>query len=258
MMQKKQQNNPGGNVNAKIGHEISFEAQEAYNLLRTNLSFSFADVEEGKGKVIGVTSAMRGDGKSLSTINTAYYVANSGCKTLLIECDLRLPTAATNLALAPTPGLSNCLVGRNKPEEIIQKSGVHDNLFVITSGDIPPMPSELLASDTFTKLVDRFRGEYDYIFLDMPPLSAVSDALVVSNIVDGMLMVVRQNYTDRRALLKAMHQFEYAETRVIGFIFNCVTTGTTKYYRKYGKYSRYGRYGKYGKYGKYSKEYYKK
>ena len=131
-----------------IGDNLTFAAAEAYKLLRTNLNFS---IPESKGcKVIGVTSALRGEGKSTTAVNMAYTMAQAGGKVLLIEADLRLPTLSKRLHVKPKPGLSNLLVGQCSGNDIIQKSELLSNLWVITAGDIPPNPAELLGSEPMT------------------------------------------------------------------------------------------------------------
>ena len=128
-----------------LGDRLSFAASEAYKLLRTNLTFALPD--ENKCRVVGVTSAMRGEGKSTTSINLAYTLAEAGKRVLLIEADMRRPNLARRLAIDPAPGLSNLLAGLCQERDVIQDVGLLDSLKVITSGDIPPNPSELLGSD---------------------------------------------------------------------------------------------------------------
>ena len=221
------QNNP------IIGPHLQFEAKEAYNLLRANIMLSFSD--DKLCRIIGLTSAERGDGKSVSAINTAYSFALTGKRVLLLEGDLRLPTVSKNLNVTQIPGLSNFLSNQNDITSIVKKDILTKNLDVITSGDIPPNPSELMGSNKMKSLLSTLSKEYDYIFIDMPPINSVSDAIVASPLLDGMLIVVRQNYTDRTLLLKAMSQFEYADVKVLGFVFNDVSEHNSKYYKNYKK-----------------------
>ena len=174
-----------------IGSKMNFAAAEAYKLLRTNLMFSFSG--QSICHVIGMTSSFRGEGKSLTSINLAYSLAEAQKSILLIEGDMRLPTMAARLNLASTPGLSNLLVGLNSISEATQqfvttmedgKSIVCD---VLVSGEIPPNPSELLGSDRMQVLLEKLRERYDYIILDLPPVTAVTDAAVASKLVDGMV-----------------------------------------------------------------------
>ena len=136
-----------------VGPKLNFEGREAYNLLRTNLMFSVKR-NNRKARVIGVTSSVHGEGKSLTTINLAYSIAESGKKVILVECDLRLPTLRKKLGLPKTTGLSNLLAGINSENATLHKDVLIKNFDVVQAGDIPPNPSELLGSNQFTVLID--------------------------------------------------------------------------------------------------------
>ncbi len=231
---------------ATIGTNISFAATEAYKLLRTKLQYSFAD--ERNSRVIGVSSALTGEGKSVTAINLAHSLAQLDKKVLLIDCDMRRPSLATKLPINKRPGLSGYLTSQNHLDEIIQSCGLtdaEDSFQVIASGHNPPNPVELLSSARMTRLLDKLQDIYDYIILDLPPVSEVSDSLAVAKLTDGMLLVVRQNYCDRRALSAAVRQFAFVEGRILGVVYNCTTEENNSYsssYKKYNKsYSRYGR-----------------
>ena len=220
---------------AAIGGELSFAAAEAYKLLRTNILFSLPD--EKKCRIIGVTSAGNGEGKSTTVLNLSYMLAEAGERVLLIEGDMRLPSINRHLNLRPSPGLSNVLAGLCGVKETLQESGLHKHLQVINSGDLPPNPSELLGAKSFDILIEVLSEDYDFILFDLPPVTEVSDALVVSKQTDGMIVVVRQNRSSRRALSDAMQQLRYVEAKVLGFVMNCVNMGKgSKYYKKYDGY----------------------
>lgn len=225
-------------VNVPIGTQLSFAASEAYKLLRTNLMFSIPGEKECK--VIGVTSSVRGEGKSTTALNLAYALAEADKKVLLIEMDLRLPTIAKKLSINKSPGLSNLLVGLNKTGEVIQQPKLHSNLYIITSGDIPPNPSELISSERMKATVEVMSKSFDYIIMDLPPVNAVSDALAVSKMTDGMIMIVRQKYSNQRELKEAMRQLEIVEANILGFVFTNDETKDAAKYRKYKKYRKYG------------------
>lgn len=229
---------------ALIGEQMNFAVSEAYKLLRTNLLFSLPD--EQKCRIIGVTSSLRGEGKSTTSINLAYTLAETGKKVLLMELDLRLPTIAKRLKLFKKPGVSNLLVGMANGAEVLQRSDLKSNLYVITSGDIPPNPSELLGSKQLATAVNAFAEVFDYIIFDLPPVNAVSDALVVSKLTDGMIMVVRRDYNDQRELAEAMRQLKFSDTKLLGFVMTEGETAEKKYGKKYGH--KYG--DKYGYYKK--------
>lgn len=123
---------------AMLGDRLSFAASEAYKLLRTNLTFALPD--EQRCRVVGITSASRSEGKSTTSINLAYTIAETGKRVLLVEADMRRPNLARRLAIDPAPGLSNLLAGLCREGDVIQDVGLLENLKVITSGDVPPNP----------------------------------------------------------------------------------------------------------------------
>ena len=217
-----------------IGENLNFAASEAYKLLRTNLTFSFTD--EDTKRVIGVTSSMKGEGKSLTSINLAYTIAETGKKVLLMECDLRLPNIAKRLNLESTPGLSNLLVGLNTTNQVIQKGVLQTELDVIVAGDVPPNASELLESSRMQYALEKLSEYYDYVILDLPPVTAVADALVASKLASGMVIVVRQDYATKAALAETMRQMRYANARVLGFVMNGVVDSELPYQKRYYKY----------------------
>ena len=231
-----------------FGSGISFTASEAYKLLRTKLQFSFAD--DNTSRVIGVSSALTGEGKSLSSINLAYSLSQLDKRVLLIDCDMRRPSLSAKLRIAKIPGLSNYLAGQCHLDELFQPCGIanEENAFsVVAAGRNPPNPVELLSSAKMAKMLDRLRQNYDYIILDLPPVGEVTDALAVAKLTDGMLLVVRQNYCTRVALNSTVRQFTFVNTKLLGIVSNCASEHTgsysKKYYKKYhGKYeSSYAR-----------------
>ena len=225
-----------------VGSGISFAASEAYKLLRTKLQFSFVD--DNDCHIIGVSSAMAGEGKSLSSVNLAYSLAQLDKRVLLIDCDMRRPSLSAKLPIKKLPGLSNYLTRQVGMDEVIQTYGNADEEIafnVISAGRNPPNPIELLNSGRMRKALDQLRSSYDYIILDLPPVGEVSDALVVSKLVDGILLVVRQNYCNRNLLSAAVKQFSFVDTRILGIVMNCATEENGaygKYYRGYHR-SRY-------------------
>ena len=218
-----------------LGRNLPFGAAEAYKLLRTNLSFSMADAK--KCRVIGVTSSIRGEGKSTTAMNLAYTMAQTGGKVLLLEADLRLSTVAKRLRIAPRPGLTNLLAGLCSGNDVLQASGLIDNLWVITAGSTPPNPAELLASRQMEKVMSTLADEFDVIIVDLPPVTAVTDALLMSKMVDGMIVVVRQNYCDKRALDETVRQLQFADARILGFVMSGAETSENGYHH-YGQYYR--------------------
>ena len=227
-----------------VGGGISFAAAESYKLLRTKLQFSFAD--EKTCHIIGVSSALTGEGKSLTSINLAYTTSQLGKRVLLIDCDLRRPSLSEKLPISRTPGLSDFLSGQTGAENLIQRCSLKEGALAfhaIAPGHMPPNPLELLSSNRMEKLLAKLRESYDYIILDLPPVGEVSDALAAARFTDGMLVVVRQNYCDRMALNAAVRQFEFVDAKILGVVFNCTSEDgkgySNKYYKRY--YRRYYR-----------------
>lgn len=217
-----------------VGSNLSFAETEAYKLLRTNLMFSFPD--EGEGRVVGITSPVQNEGKSLTACNIAYAFAEAGEKVLLLEADLRKPTIAKKLGLTKSLGFTNMLVSRVDLTEIIQKSEFAPGLDVITSGDIPPNPSELLSSNRMTQILAELRKKYTYIVVDLPPVTVVSDALAVSKNLDGIAIVVRAGVSEKKLLDEAMRQLRMVNVRILGFVYRDVTGKEKPYRKKYYNY----------------------
>lgn len=203
-------------IEQTIGAKLSFGAAEAYKLLRTNLSFSLPD--ESGCKVIGVTSALRGEGKSTTSINMGYTIAQTGKRVLLIEADMRLPAISKYLRVRSKPGLSNLLVGQCSGTDVLQRSGLMKNLWIINAGDIPPNPAELLGSAQMAESINAMKTCFDVIIVDLPPVTVVSDALIVSKLTHGMVVVVRQSYCDRSSLNDTVRKLQFAETKILGFV----------------------------------------
>ena len=217
--------------------QLNFAAAEAYKLLRTNLLFALPEKE---CRIIGVTSSLRGEGKSTTSVNLAYTLAQTGKRVLLVDGDMRLPTIAQKLEMGGTPGLSNLLAGLSSERSCLRKSKYFDNWYILPAGDIPPNPSELLGSERMHALLERYKDVFDYILLDLPPVNIVVDALVITKWTDGVIVVVRQNYTDRHALDACMYQVEKLGAKMLGFVMTDANAGGSSYktYGKYGK--RYG------------------
>ena len=226
--------------NEVTANGISFAAKEAYNLLRTNLFFSFSD--DAKCHVIGVTSTIPSEGKSLTAANTAMAMAEAGKRVLLIDSDMRLPTIHKKLGFKAAPGLSNLLVGMNDVEKAIYR--LEDKGFdVMPAGNTPPNPTELLGSARMEKLLNGLSAHYDYIIIDLPPVTIVSDALVCSKYLSGIVFVVRGGRATTAELGEAIRQLEFANVKILGFVYNSAEgSKSNSYSKKYSKnYSRYSK-----------------
>ncbi len=241
---------------------LKFRVEEAYKSARTNIMFS---VMKKGCKTIVVSSSAPNEGKTTTTINLAITFAQANQKVLLIDGDLRKPKIHHYFSISNAPGLTNYLgskYGDATGSKIDINSVIHatefDNLAVLCSGSIPPNPAEILGSEAMQEFLDALSRSFDYIIIDTPPVNVVSDALPVIKEADGVVLVVRSNYTTHPDVQKALSALEFIDAKILGFIVNFVPVNTGKYsYGKYGKYhygkyrSSYG-YGSYG-YGGYSR-----
>ena len=224
---------PEGEV--KLCEQMDFAATEAYKLLRTNLLFTLPDTE--KCKVVGVTSSVRGEGKSTTSINLSYALAAMGKRVLLVDADLRLPTVAKKLKIVSDAGLSDALLDPSKLGNALCVMPSRGNWHVLTAGRIPPNPTELLSSSQMAKLTERLAENYDFIIFDLPPVNVVSDALVASPLLDGMVVVVRQDFSTRREVGRCERQLALSGVKVLGFVISGVCGSRSAYKYRYKKYA---------------------
>jgi capsular exopolysaccharide synthesis family protein len=207
-----------------------FVISEAYKTARTNLIFSLSTSDK---KVVVITSANPGEGKSTSCVNMAITLAETGSSVLIVDADLRKPTIHKLMDLKSKKGLSSILGGFNNINEIINED-VRPNLDAIVAGPIPPNPAELLASSKMTKLLSILNEHYDYIFIDTPPLNVVTDSQLMNTIVSGIMFVVSEEKTTHPDIQKALRSVELANGKVLGFLkVNCNARGKKSYNKKY-------------------------
>lgn len=199
---------------------------EAYRMLRTNLGYTGVDI---KHKVILVTSSRMQEGKSTTASNLAIAMAQSEHKVLMIDCDLRRPKIHKLFAIDNTSGLTDVLTKDVEVAKINNNIEKINGLDIITSGQTPPMPSELLDSKKMAKLVADMREEYDYIILDSPPILSVSDATILSRIVDAVILVVASNDTHVDAIATAKRALDKVEANLIGTVLTKAKTGKRGY-----------------------------
>ena len=229
--------------NGMLCDELSFSAAEAYKLLRANLMFTMPKGEACH--IVGISSPIRAEGKSTTAINLSYTFAETGKRVLLIDADMRLPSIAKKLQLEARMGLSNLLAGLCTVQEAVLPSEQLENWYILTSGDIPPNPSELLGTEAMGELLEKLSKVFDYIVIDLPPINIVSDALVVSRWTDGLVLIVRQNHTSRPELNACLDQLRIVEAKLLGVVMTDAGNDGTGYYSgRYGK--RYGKYYKKG------------
>ena len=226
----------------KTLHEnLEFTAREQYKLLRANLSFTLP-VTDGCS-IIGVTSSMRGEGKSTTAINLSYVLAENGKRVLLIDADLRIPSIAKKMDISGSPGLTNLLMDYDTHQMSLVKSELLDNWYILPAGDLPPNPSELLGSPRMESILQALSQRYDYIIIDLPPVNLVSDALAISSFITGMVVVIREDYTEKKELKNCFRLLNLSNVNVFGCVLNESKNGKGSYskyrYRKYYKYYKY-------------------
>jgi capsular exopolysaccharide synthesis family protein len=174
---------------------------EALRIVKTNLDFMLGQVPEGEAKIIFMTSTVAGEGKTFLSVNLAGTMALSKKKVLLMGMDVRNPKLNEYMALPNNSGLTDYLSSSKAPiSDYIFKSDSFENLYVLPAGIIPPNPTELLMSKKVGELFAQFKKEYDYIIVDMAPISLVSDTLMLAQYADATVFVVRANFLDKRML----------------------------------------------------------
>ena len=221
---------------------------EAYRSLRTNIQFSMG---KKNNVVIGVTSSSPNEGKTLTATNLAFTLAGMGKMTLLIEADMRSPKIAKLFKIDETPGLSDLLVGTHSKEDAIRSftdilmgdtawdklmnvQGI-DLLSVLPCGTMPYHPAELLSSPEFADLLKELRNTYDYIIIDTPPVLPVTDPLIISALVDGLLIIYQSDQTSRHLLLRTIQLLRKHNAPILGTVINQLSFDVTlkDNYRKY-------------------------
>jgi len=216
---------------------------EALRIVRANLDYMLTQVPDGLAKCVFLTSTIPGEGKTFLSVNLASIFAHSGKKVLLIGMDIRKPKLNEYVTTSDGKGLTDYLSTKNIPisDFIISMKG-YEAFDVLLGGNIPPNPTEMLMSKKVKELFEQFKKQYDYIIVDTPPVSLVSDTLVISKHADTFIYVVRANYLDKRML--HFPEILYNENKLPNM---AIILNDTKLGKGYGAYG-YGDYG-YGNYG---------
>ena len=234
----------------------NYTVVEAFKTLRANIQFCGS-----KYKAIMVTSCLQSDGKTTVSFEIARSFSEDGRRVLLLDTDLRKSVMSNRLlgekyikgtseVLSGNAELSDCIINTQFP-----------NLDILFAGTIPPNPSELLGSETFTELIGTLKEQYDMIIVDTPPLGAVIDAAVVAKACDGSILVISANTISRQFAMNVLDQLKKSGCPVLGSVLNRVMIHNSRYYKgsyyRYGKYyKKYYRYGySHGNYG-YGNDYY--
>ena len=207
---------------------------EAYRTLRTNIKFSSL----APLNIIMVTSAVPQEGKTTNTVNLALTIAESGKKVIIIDADLRRPIIHKVFNSDSKPGITNVLVDNKKLSEVIKRADeINSNLYYITSGPIPPNPSELLGSEKMKKVIEELKEQADTLIFDSPPVIGFADSSVLANQVDGVVLVLSSGEVTREAAKQAKILLEKAKAKILGVVLNKVDIKREGYYYYYHYYN---------------------
>ena len=220
-----------------------FQVVESYKQLRTNIVFAMS---VRNTSVIEISSSYPGEGKSITSANVAIAMAQTGAKVLLIDCDLR---KSVQHKIFKVENISREGAFENVSFSL-EKGCVHKkvtkNLDLISSGPIPPNPSELIASQNMKNFIEEVQKNYDYVIVDTPPIGVVSDALELSQYTGGLVIVTRQGVTTYEDVKRTLSSAKFLNVNILGLVVNGIEDS---------KFNGYGKYNKYKKYGKYSYSY---
>jgi polysaccharide biosynthesis transport protein len=209
---------------------------EAYRILRTNLLFTCPG---DSGRVLVFTSANPGEGKTTTSANVAGALALNGAKVLVVDADLRRPTMHQHFGASKTPGLSDVIVGKAQPSDVIQNTRFK-GVFLLPCGYIAPNPTELLGSPAMRDLLKALKTRFDWVIVDTPPVLAMADTPVLAQFVDGVVLVLAAEGTTRPSIQRSMDQLTSVGGRILGAVLNKVDLRRNSYYYShyYGEYYR--------------------
>lgn len=198
-----------------ISDKSKFAIVESYKAARTNIMFSLSADDEKKA--FAVTSYSKGEGKSTASANLAISFSKMEKRVLLVDCDLRRPNIHNIFKIENTKGLSN-VIGKMVSFNEAVHYNVLPNLDIITSGTVPPNPSELMCSSSFVDMIKTRYDEYDYIIFDTPPIGVVADALLLKDLIAGFVLVVRERSTTHGDLQKLLDGIKLADSKALGVL----------------------------------------
>ncbi|MBO9130033.1 CpsD/CapB family tyrosine-protein kinase [Bacillus sp. 165] len=229
MIRRKTKSQPRRQLIAK--NQPKSPISEQYRNIRTNIQFSAVDTDI---RSLMVTSANPGEGKTTTTANLAVVFAQQGKKVLLVDTDLRKPSLHEMFRTDNILGLTSILSKQGTLEKCIRKTE-DANLHFLPCGAIPPNPAELLGSAAMKDFIEKAQSQYDLVIFDTPPVLAVTDAQVMANQCDSIVMVVRSGQTEKEQALKAKALLENAKGKLLGVVLNDKKQKESEYYYYYGK-----------------------
>jgi len=216
-------------------------AVESFRSLRTTLHFSMLDAPNN---IIMLAGPGPDIGKTFVSINFAATLALSGKKVLLIDGDLRMGHINRYLGVSRECGLSDALAATNGVQEVVKKTGI-ENLWLVTTGQLPPNPSELLLQQRFTEVLKRIRSDFDYVVIDAPPILAVTDAVIIGKLAGTTLLILKHRYHPLGEVETSIKRLKHADVKLKGVVFNDVAIFAGRHGHRYGQYVyQYGYGGK--------------
>jgi capsular exopolysaccharide synthesis family protein len=215
-----------------LAHDPFSITTEAYRMLRTTLLLAPAETPP---KTLLFTSGIHGEGKTVTAVNTAAILAQLGVRVLVIDADLRCSACHTVLGIENKAGLTEVLAGRWDPSDVIRPT-VSDHLFVLSGGSVPTNPTELVGSKQMRAVLASLQEQYDYILIDSPPVMLTSDAMLLSTMVDGVVLVANAQRTPKQVVRAARTRLSCARAKILGVVLNQLHLRNREYayyYRKY-------------------------
>lgn len=203
---------------------------EEFRAIRTNIQYSNLDKNI---KTIAITSTTKNEGKTTVTTNLAVNFSRiENKKVLIIDCDLRNPSVYKEFGISNSNGLTDLLIEDKNISNYIKKTDI-DNLNILTAGPVPPNPSEMLASNKMKKLIESISEEYDYVFLDTPPIGMVTDAGILASSIDGTVIVARSEFIDIKDLQDTKKKLVSVNANILGVVLNGKKVEKDSYYYSY-------------------------
>jgi capsular exopolysaccharide synthesis family protein len=210
-------------------NNLKARVAEQFRTLRTNIQFSSLGNEV---KTIVITSSLPSEGKSTVVSNLAITMARSDKRVVIVDCDLRKPSIHKKFSLPNSRGVTNILAQRKTIKEVIIRTNV-PNLYVISSGPIPPNPSELLSTQKMKDILEELESNFDMVLLDTPPILSVTDAQILSTLAQGTILVTSYGKVEKKLLLNAKESIEKVGGKILGVVINKIPEKAKDQYNNY-------------------------
>lgn len=218
---------------AKKNNYTTTAYDESIRTLRTNILFSNVDKDIKK---IVVTSSVPDEGKTTVSIDLARSLASSSSRVVLIDLDLRNPSVKNMPSQENNIGVTTVIMKKATLSDASTQDTEQENLDIISSGPIPPNPTELIASDSMKSILDKLTINYDYVIIDTPPVGILTDAAIISTLSDGVLLVIKSGSTKKEMVKKAIDNIEKVNGNILGAIMTFVNVKNSQYGNYYGSY----------------------